>query len=225
MKTEQELKQRIQQLVDLKDLPSLVEDLERFGFEDRQLRQPELYGKSFYTQAHTQLLPNRLSELWFAGLLLDGKPLEDFVYGKMEPVFQKYLEKNGMEGQECFLCVHPEMVSEERPEEWTLHFFMGFDIFEGDAVEEGEEPDLPGWGVFRFTVHSWQYPSQSVKGIGRVWKSSREFNVTDIDWNGADSYYPQFYMEREGKMFYSRTEKGEKLWELFSDGGYTLRLD
>ena len=222
MKTEQELKQRIQQLVDLKDLPSLVEDLERFGFEDRQLRQPELYGKSFYTQAHTQLLPNRLSELWFAGLLLDGKPLEDFVYDKMEPVFQEYLVENGMEGQECFLCVHPEMVSEERPEEWTLHFFMGFDIFEG---EEDGELQPSGWGVFRFTVHSWQYPSQSVKSISRVKTQDPDGGFTSIDWENGDSYYPQFYMERKGKMFYSRTESGEKLWELISDGGYTLRLD
>lgn len=224
MKTEQELEQSISTLTDLKDLPMLCEELEKLTFSHSS--QP---GESFYTRAHRELIPNRLSELWYAGLLLNGEPLEEFAYEKMEPVFQEYLSRNGMEGQECFLSVYPETVSEERPEEWTLRFFMGFDIFEGDAVEEGEEPNLPGWGVFKFTVHSWQYPSQSCKAIHQVPLMDEEAGPSSIDWNYYDTsgYYSGFYMERGRGMFYSRKTGNpfKGLWEVFSDGGYVLRLD
>ena len=224
MKTEQELEQGILQLKDLKDLPLLVERLETIF-----LKEPETSTENssdvgtFYNRAHRVLIPNRLSDLWYNGLLLHGTPLENFLYDGMETVFQKYLSQNGIEGQECFVSVYPETPSEDTPEEGSLTFYMGFDIFAG---EDGEEP---GWGVFQFTVHPYQYPSQNVKNIQKAYMPIGEVHPANIDWRYNDNtgFHPQFYMERGRGMFYSYKVEGpyKGLWDLFSDGGFSLRLD
>lgn len=209
----EEIKQKVEQFTDLKELPCLYELIECNA---------RSFGKGEYMDLYLNIIPSRLNKLWFNGLLLDSKPLEGIIYDEIEPKLSRFLHNKGIDNQECFLYVYPQYYSEEYPDNWGLEFFMGFDLFE-------TEKDECGWCVFKITITDQGYYLNEKYFEQKYLNNSLDSFY--IDWEDGkcsnSNENIKYILNQTGKTFYEyKTPQPYKnLADYFSDGGSVLRLD
>lgn len=208
---QQEIEQKIEKLVDLVELVKLQDEIE----------QHDPSNPIDYSRIYRELIPARLNKLWFNGLLMDGQPVEKFLYDEIEPKLSKYLKKLGIDSQECFVSVEIGMYNEEYPNDWNMTFYMGFDTFGDENIE-------PGFAIFKIPLYNGEIPSWYIEPakLIRGEQYDGEFYIKWNDYKGYGESIGCLIHQGEGIFYdFKVPVPYEGLYDYLSDGGFVLRLD